>query len=87
MRLRHPPFALGGATSSIDFSSREGATELAKRIREAWAKVGVVCIPAVVPAAEGARTIYGVELPPEFVNGLPPRWAIVGEGAAGSSSP
>jgi hypothetical protein len=76
--MRHPPFRSGGA-SGEDYSGFDGTTRLAAIVKAAWADVGVKLDVGVerVSGDRGGIPVFRLRFPPDFVNGLPPRRAIV----------
>ena len=75
--MRHPPFC--GASPDRytgEWMTRPGASMLAARIRDAWARIGIDVQPVVEEGypQDGRRKeqVYVVRLP-SLVNGLPLR--------------
>lgn len=69
---RVPPFQTFVPGSRIDFFTWWGANELARRIKEAWKKVGYDINPVVEKAPElGSHIMSYVVRIPDLVNGLP----------------
>lgn len=69
---KHPPFTRMPAMNTVDYFTWHGATELARRIRAAWAAVGLDVSPHIVrdDRVQGGRgPTYVIRLP-ELINGL-----------------
>lgn len=70
-RYQHPPFRKLPAMNQIDFFTWHGANELARRIKAAWAAVGLDVSPHIIREDKipGKGPSYVIRLP-QLVNGL-----------------